>query len=484
MFYQETDLNPETGDALLPAPIRLTSTLLVPSWRLSLIEYHAGASITSPIFSLGATYNNPPTVSLVKPDLQPAGTSTTITATKGDGSPFSGGNIFDFKYTITMTPSPDGLRTPYLYGVRFNFEPTHQIFPGLPQYYQSHVRKIDLTASNDTPLRRLNVTLHNDNQNFEEYKDKVNLPVQLRLGMPLQSFFVGQTETPRSIRQGANLEWVELNVPDRYRRLQRAMLHSGTVYDGYIHTDVVRDLLHRGGFPDEYLDIFPGTYPLPSSIDGDPLFRPTDGQSIAEFLEYIRDAFSGAWMGFGTEGKFWYYPEPTSAEPMAQFFSTTAAARGAGGAAAHSYAMQSLEKTVDDSLFKNIFYVFGLDPRAEPYLQRYENPPWEYVLGDWWIEYGSLYDPNHPCYVRGERRMLMWFDPSLSTQYSVNWVCRTLHDRLCRFDVRRTWRAGFDPLAVPGVCVAIDAVPHRIVAVRGDFSTGQMMADYEAEQIA
>jgi len=129
IYYHETDAEAETGCATLPAPVRIEENGLGLYWTDCAVTYPALGTISSPIFSLNATYTDPPTATIIQPDIQPQGTSVTGVATKGDGSPFSDGDISDFKYTITLNPSPDGLRTPYVYGARFNFEPTHQIIP-------------------------------------------------------------------------------------------------------------------------------------------------------------------------------------------------------------------------------------------------------------------------------------------------------------------------------------------------------------------
>jgi len=344
------------------------------------------------------------------------------------------------------------------------------------------MKSLDIEMGSDAPLRRATVVLHNAGGVFDSYKDKVNVPVQIRFGDANQSLFVGQTEMPE-IEEG-KAEWLTLSVPDLYRRLQRAILNSATIYDGMAHSAAVRDLLHRAGFSDAYLGFTGGDdFPLPSSTDEEPLFRPTDGQSVAEFLEYIRDAYSGWWMGFDTEGFFYYMPPYTDATAIVNFYSSTLDANNAGGAAAHAYPVYEMRKQVDDSLYKNEVWVVGVDPAAEPYIEAGESPPDNLMLWAWWKDWDSLNTPAHPYYVYGERRLLIWMDGSLTTQDSVNWVARTLRDEFMHFKIRRTWRSDFDLWGQPGVCVSIDGVPHRIISARANFESALRQCQYEAEEI-
>jgi len=322
-----------------------------------------------------------------------------------------------------------------------------------------------LTERKDNPLRELTINLYNKEANLDSYRDQVNLPVQVWVDG--QSVFVGQTEMP-STEEG-RAEFVELRVPDRWRRLQRAILHSGTVYDGRKHGIAVRDVLHRAGFSDEYLNIAEDPYVLPSSLDttGEPLFRPSDGQSAADFLEYIRDAFSGWEMGFSKGGVFTY--SPTALTPAAaRFFSTTQAAHEAGGLGAtppHLHPYYKLTKSIDDSLFRNEIWVFGIDPAKWEMAQAGQIAEEEAALGCSWIDYDSFDNPSCPYYVRNEWRLLIWLDGSLSPQAAVNWVCRTLGEKFGRFIVKRTWEGPYDAGLSPGALVEVDGVPHRLTGI-------------------
>lgn len=476
LIYHETDLDPETGQAVLPARVVLDSEGSVIYWAFSQVGFVSG-TITSPVYALGDSYTFAPTLEGITPVLSPD-VGIAVAGTKGDGTPFADGDIRDYKYELTLTPSPDGKRTPYVWGVQVDFAPTHQIIPGSAYNFASMTRRMTLTERKDNPLRELTINLHNKEANLDTYRDQVNLPVQVWVDG--QSVFVGQTEMPST--EMGKAEFVELRVPDRWRRLQRAILHSGTVYDGLKHGDAVKDVLHRAGFSDEYLNIAEDPYVLPSSLDttGDPLFRPDDGQSAADFLEYIRDAFSGWEMGFSKGGIFYYWPTALTAS-AGYFFSTTQAANDAGGAAGHCYPYFKLTKSVDDSLFRNEIWVFGIDPVKWEQAAAGQIAEEEAVLGCSWIDYDSFDNPSTPYYVYGERRLLIWLDGSLSTQAAVNWVCRTLGEKFDRFIVKRTWEGPYYPGVSPGALVEVDGIVHRLTGMTTNWESAVPRATYEGE---
>jgi hypothetical protein len=154
--------------------------------------------------------------------------------------------------------------------------------------------------------------------------------------------------------------------------------------------------------------------------------------------------------------------------PAAFFHHTTAAAKAHGGPPAGHYPLFNLSQRVDQSQHKNEIWVVGQD-------QTTEEP-----LAAVFLDYSSLYDPTYAYYV-GERRLLIWLDPSLNTQDAVNWVCRTLAEKYARFRVYQTFEAQFDAALKPESVIQVDDQLARIVSMDTRFSTKEQRTRYEVE---
>jgi len=146
MTYLESHCDVLTGHAMLQAPVAVGfdhvpgigitggvsyETLYANRGvvRFAVLPDDIWGRLTLPVTALGNTYDAPPTVQVVVPPTQPPGTTIYLTANKGNGDPFTDGNIQDFTWQVTLATDADWKYTPYFYGVRVNFEPTHQIIP-------------------------------------------------------------------------------------------------------------------------------------------------------------------------------------------------------------------------------------------------------------------------------------------------------------------------------------------------------------------
>jgi hypothetical protein len=464
IFYRESDLGPAagSGQALLPAPLRMATQRVILYWTDSAVTFPSEGTFSSPVLALPYSSSEPPSLcSLVYQPL-PEGTSVSASLTKGDGSPPEP-PMEDYKYSITLSTA-DNRRTPYYWATKVDFVPTHRTITGALIPVDTFIREIQERRSLDQPLGSLSFVASNKSGVFESYKGRANLPVRLEIGASAR--FTGATNLPTS--EEGSAEWVTLECYDGWRRLQNALLSNAETYDGMAHSEVVRGICQRAGLPDSRLEIAFDAYPLPTSQDDEPLYRPANGQSAASFLEHIRDSFSGWRMGFSEEGKFFYRPASSDLTPAAFFHHTTAAAKAHGGPPAGHYPLFNLSQRVDQSQHKNEIWVVGQ-------AQTTEEP-----LAAAFIDYSSLYDPTYAYYV-GERRLLIWLDPSLNTQDAVNWVCRTLAEKYARFRVYQTFEAQFDAALKPESVIQVDDQPARIVSMDTRFSTKEQRTRYEAE---
>lgn len=460
IFYRESDLDPESGQAMLPAPSRLAVTRAATYWTDSPLTFAASGSFASPILALPYSSTQPPSVSYLAHQPLPEGTSVSVSLTKGDGSPPEP-PMEDYKYTVTLSTA-ETTQTPYYWATRAEFVPTQRTATGASITVDSFIREIQERCSLDQPLRSLTFSANDEGGALDSYKRRANLPVQLKVsGVPR---FTGATNLPTA--EEGHPEWVTLECYDGWRRLQNALLSNGETYDGMVHTEVVKRICQRAGLPESRLEIAFDTYCLPTSQDDEPLYRPENGQSAASFLEHIRDSFSGWRMGFDEEGKLFYRPPASDLTPKAYFYRTTADAEGMGGAPARHYPLFSLSEKVDQSQHRNEIWVVGQD-------QRTEEP-----LAAAFLDYSSLYDPTYAYYV-GERRLLIWLDPGLNTQDAVNWVCRTLAEKYARFRVYQNFEGQFDETLKPEAVVEVDGETARIISMSSRFTTKEQRTRYE-----
>jgi hypothetical protein len=459
IFFRESDLN-GNGQAMLPAPLQLHLVGGVLDWLDSPLTFPPSGTFSSPVQALPYSSSQSPSLSYLAPPSPADGTSISVALTKGDGSPPEP-PLEDYQYTTTLsTTAPT--HTPFYRATKIDFASTQRAINGASVPVDTFIREIAERCSLDQPLRSLSFTANNESGIFDSYKSRANLPVQLNVGD--QPRFTGVTNLPTA--EEGHIEWITLECYDGWRRLQNALLSNAQTFDGLAHTEVVRDICHRAGLPDSRLEIASDDYALPSSQDDEPLYRPTNGQSAASFLEHIRDSFSGWRMGFNAEGKFFYQPPSTDIEPTAFFHRTTAEANDFGGPSARHYALRSLAQKVDQSQHRNEIWVVGQD-------QETEEP-----LAAVFLDFSSLYDPTYAYYV-GERRLLIWLDPGLNTQEAVNWVCRTLAEKYARFRVYQTFEAQFDETLTPDAPVEVDGQLARIISMSSRFSTKEQRTRYE-----
>lgn len=229
---------------------------------------------------------------------------------------------------------------------------------------------------------------------------------------------------------------VALECEDGWKRLRSARLASAPAYDGMPHTEVVASLLRHAGFADDEMVIAPDDFALPSSVDDDdPLFQPRCGETVAAFLEYVRESFSGWRMHFDRFGAFHYEPPDTGAQPKAAFTTVTLP----DGLAEP---VHRLADAIDETGHANEVYVVGLGRDGQP-------------ITACFVDHASQEDPACERYV-GERRLLVWVDTALATESAVAWVCRTLAEEAIWFRRRVVMESTFRPDVFPGDVVLLD----------------------------
>lgn len=463
---REEEPEPKTGHVTFAAPVRVEYSASGYVVGITPMTFAAAGTLASETFSLPQESSFVPDVSywgVTEP--APEGASIAVEATEGDGTDFDP-PVADYKYTATLsTTNPK--RTPYLRAVRLDFGPTNRTATGANVAVDEYIREIEERLSEDDTTRELRFLARNLDGLLDSYRDRANLPVQLRVAGNLR--FVGVSDVPQALL--GRPEWLEVQCVDRWRKLQNALLTDAETYDGQSHTEVVTKVCQRAGLPEDELDIAGDDYPLPESEDSSPLWQPQNGQSAADFILMVRDNFSGWRVGFKSDGKFFYQPVPTSTDPEAFFHSATQAAEEGGGASAHHYPIYGLHRVVDQSQHRNEIWVVGEDQATGE------------VLAANYTDFSSMNDPTYRFYV-GERRVLVYIDPALNTQAAVNWVCRTLADRYARFRIYAAFESEFDGVLVPGDAIQVDGTGYRIRSMQSRFAEGQSRTWYEVEQIA
>lgn len=252
-----------------------------------------------------------------------------------------------------------------------------------------------------------------------------------------------------------------LACDDLHKRLRTALLSDERAFDGMVHTEAVRELLRMAGFADEDVEIAEDDYRLPARVNDDmPLLQPRNGESVATFLEYLRTSFSGWRTGFDGSGVFHYAPPPEDPVPVAGFSTQTMP----GGEEAPVY---ELEDQIDETGHANEVHVIGRSPTGE-------------VLSASFIDYASQNDPTSDRYV-GERRLLVWVDTALTTQSSVNWVCRTLAEEAVRLHRRVSFSGPFLTHVSPGDAVILDGETHTVQTMATEFAPHLARTRYTCE---
>jgi hypothetical protein len=432
---------PKQASMTFRAPVRLEVDGGAFLASLSTPRYATSGSVASPDMRLSYTATSTP-VAEVRWEPKPDASASIRLLASTSGGPLAL-PADRFAYRVDLAGSAEHPTAVYDAEVRFA-PTTRQRGPGALDASQ-----LVLEARESAALRsesaRLSLLLDARDDALGEKADRCNMRVEFAVDGVRR--FTGLSGA--SVLEPGRAARLALACDDLTKRLRTALLSDERAFDGMVHTEAVRELLHLAGFADEDLEIAEDDYRLPARANDDmPLLQPRNGESVATFLEYLRESFSGWRAGFDRGGVFHYAPPPEESIPVASFSTQTTPA-------GEDAPVFELEDQIDETGHANEVHVIGRGPTGE-------------VLSASFVDYASQNDPTSDRYV-GERRLLVWVDTALATQSSVNWVCRTLAEEAIRLHRAVSFSGPFLGHVSPGDAVALDGETHIVHAMATSF---------------
>jgi hypothetical protein len=219
-----------------------------------------------------------------------------------------------------------------------------------------------------------------------------------------------------------NSDSVRIDCESQWKQLRLAKWTGAASYGGRRLAEAYRDVALKAGIDSADIVIYSGGYDLPEEqADERPLFDFRAGQPLSEVLLYLRDQFGpNDRLVFKADGKFYVEPLPTTPIDGAAFVWTTAAEHIAAVAAGTSTVRRVLEWSegfTEDGLANDV-WVIGQHRSGRPLVA---------VATDW----DSVRNPLARNYVAGFRPLTI-IDAGLPTQGLVNWVARSMLERVKR----------------------------------------------------
>lgn len=461
MVLRETDvLEVEDGGrpiayATFEAPVRFSASGGAFAVSLSTPTFATAGFIASPLMRLSYAATAEPEAR-VEWEPRPGATATVTLLAEPGGGAFAP-PAAEFAYRVDVTGPGDSPVA--LYDVRVDFDPTSRMrSPGALEV-GPYVLELRESAAVERESARMRVALDNSTGALASKLNRCNMRAELSVNGARR--FTGLTGA--SLADLGKAPTLELECEDLWKKLRGALLSDSACYDGAIHTEVVRSLLLGAGLREEDLAIAEDDFRLPSKLADDaPLFQPRNGESVATFVDYIRESFSGWRAYFDEAGVFHYEPDAEDPPTVAVFSLTTDPAGVASPALA-------LSDEIDETGHANEVHVIGRAPDGA-------------LLEARFVDYASQNDPTCDRYV-GDRRLLIWIDASLATQEAVNWVCRTLAEEATRFRRRIAVRAPYVAAVHPGDAIEVDGVKLRVLAMEGLLAPKAGRAVYVCEPV-
>ena len=445
------------------------------------------------------------------PFMEPPGTSISMDVQRYDGAtPVAEGNAFDrVGYTITLT-SDGGTRTPYLHHAALSIDGTNEAVEAGAVAIDPTSKLLGASARwhRDRPKGTMNLQLNNSEDYFGDYDDKIDLPLQLKMGLGETDdilLFDGTSGTDiveDNVGVGGDDEGnyaptliLSLTAEDNWRKLEDLKLGAGLHFDGKRHTLVAQHLATVAGANVAYMDIdedngddaFLQSDPNPNSF----AWSVSDGESAAEFLmgkfRYFSNwdiGFRGPVFYYKARAQTWNEDAPGYEAPTVEagFYQNEADASGAAGYYRGKLPIlnpdAAYRKQISGAEHRNVIYVAGLDKNTgQPF----------YVVAK---DTKSITDPTYRWY-RG-KEVIGWLPCSgITTVEAANIMAADFLRRYKTFEEYRSilsyynpylWIARSDPPVDSGVLAAYNLVRceetpgdgnwylYRIVSMEVDFT--------------
>ena len=348
-----------------------------------------------------------------------------------------------FRYRVGM--AGPGEWTPFIYKVQIKFPPKLRTRTETEKDLYGVTLELTESLSLDTLSQNMEFTIKDVDGLYREIKDRANMKLYWEIDGAKR--FTGLTDEPDFQQGPQGFERIRFTCSDTWKKLRNTRLWHTGAFDGYKHTKVFKAVCKLAGFQDDDLDVADDDYQLPKAEDDEPpLFKPHYGTESAEFLEYLRQHFSGWRMGSRPDGKIYYQPGTASA-PVQTFYTTTVSAQASNGKKCYSWS-----ERINEQNFANWIIVCGRDvPRWDADKQEWLAKP----AMAWWRDEQSYSDQDYPYYV-GEWRLLLYVDSSLRGQAAVNWACAKLAAELGHFQAEASAEVDFVKERLPGDVITIE----------------------------
>lgn len=419
------------------APIRVAQSGGAFAFNLSTPTFASAGTLESPLLKLPYVATGDP-VSDLKLEPKPGVSGRLTLLQEPRGLPLEmPADQFAYRIDIESEQGEPG----YVYDARVQFPANSRVRSPSAVDASAYTMELRENAALDDASARLSAVLDNSGGTFTDKLSRCNMRVELTIDGERR--FTGLSGES-AVVPGKAAQW-RVSAEDLYKKLRNARLSNATAFDGRVHSEVVEELVTGAGVGEGDLVIEGDEYHLPVGTDDrGPLYQPRNGQTVAEFIEYIRRSYSGWDMYFDRHGRFHYEPPPDEAAVVAAFSYTT-------DPMGLVYPAYRAADEIDESGFANEIYVIGRAAGGK-------------AVTAYYIDYSSQNDPECERYV-GERRLLIWVDSALITQEAVNWVCRTLADEATRFRRRIAFEAPFVPTVFPGDAVDLEGVTATVRAM-------------------
>jgi hypothetical protein len=223
---------------------------------------------------------------------------------------------------------------------------------------------------------------------------------------------------------------VVLRGRGRLDRLERSLLDGEETFAGQDHTEAMRQLLQGAGLVETTdftiaAEAAPVAMPARDGGQDDPT-TPSPGTSRREYANYVCGYVSGWALRELANGTLYYAPK-TGTDRGAWYEDDTAE----GQSWKRWVLGNSWKENRDVERFRNEVWVVGQGPDGQG-------------LAGFWIDEASQDDPTAANYM-GERRLLVYVDPSLNTAARVEEALDLIVADVGTLARRASWQSEFDP---------------------------------------
>jgi len=422
---------------------------------------------------------------LAEDKLLPTGTTITHAVVDEDGDAFAeGADRSTYRDKLTLTAGGTGnIRTPEVIWASIRIEPVAEASGTAEGEISDYVARISETLALEDSLHT--VTLELKPGALDTYRTISNLQGRLVVANAERCTFYARDPEYSIVDGHGQVKF--LACENRLAKLKQAIISDKMVYDGMLHTDVVRDLLHCAGVPDAeiLIDEDPLGLRLPQPAEADaPLWCWADGTTVFEAIKHICGMFSG-WSLFmqtitDDSWTFCYSDKRYKGQTLADLALTNQfiAARADDLDAGHSRQLYAFTQKIDTSQYYNEIWVVG------------ENEAGDIIVSFWedangWTNPPAIGATEITQYV-GERRKLIVIDPGFNTQAAVEDVLDLLVDAHGTPKRTVSFKSGYDPLMRPGDVVYVpepSAAYWRVESITTDITPDAAFADYEVSYL-